>query len=285
MAATCRILSSRASPALSACRQCPAATATWSSSMRARRRVWSRVGSAWRRMPAWLAGTANRRSAPASSRVATISRSALAPSSTASYIPSRRQPSPSRVACGCSASCQPLRLSRKARVAVRLPAASSGSQCWRSASLSPSSSAGVARQALAKNGEQSRWLPICSSRIACSTKPRPTPPYCSGIISPGQHSSSAICRHSCASKPCGLAMAARTAAESEAAARKPAALSWIINCSSLSAKSITGSSGPLAGLECARRVVGGNPRNGLGAAQTGAVWGRIHSPAWPRSGE
>ncbi|MCY1463751.1 hypothetical protein D9M71_816920 [compost metagenome] len=70
---------------------------------------------------------------------------------------------------------QPLALLNPS-VAVRLPSAIDGNQrcfCW---SLAASNSAGVARQAVAKKGEHSRRRPICSSRIASSTKPRPRPP-------------------------------------------------------------------------------------------------------------
>ncbi|MNT90786.1 hypothetical protein D3C72_2317740 [compost metagenome] len=56
-----------------------------------------------------------------------------------------------------------------ARVAVTLPSAIDGNQRCFCSSLAASNSAGVARQAVAKNGEHSKRRPICSSRIANST--------------------------------------------------------------------------------------------------------------------
>ncbi|MNY60254.1 hypothetical protein D3C86_1967850 [compost metagenome] len=64
----------------------------------------------------------------------------------------------------------------KPNVAVMLPSAIAGSQRVFCVSLAASNKAGVAMQAVAKNGEQSKRRPICSSNIVSSTKPRPSPP-------------------------------------------------------------------------------------------------------------
>ncbi|MNH31754.1 hypothetical protein D3C79_921510 [compost metagenome] len=83
----------------------------------------------------------------------------------------------------------------------------------------------MARQVVASSGAQSKWRPLCSSRIANSTKPSPSPPKRSGIISAGQYSSVLMRCHKAGSYPSGRAMAARTAEESLTWARKRAALS------------------------------------------------------------
>ncbi|MCY1442061.1 hypothetical protein D9M71_584060 [compost metagenome] len=109
-------------------------------------------------------------------RAATINKPAQSPSITWPNRPSTTKPSPSALAVAwISSAPQPLPRVN-ARVAVRRPSAMGASQVFFCASSAVISKAGVARQAVAKNGEQNNRRPICSSRMFSSTKPRPRPP-------------------------------------------------------------------------------------------------------------
>lgn len=166
-----------------------------------------------------------KRVGPATVRATTRIRSAVVPSTTKHLRPLTVQPlSPSPLPSGTAraetmAGSQEPWSSATARVAVVRPAAMPGR--WRAqASWSPEASrAWAASRTVAKKGAQNSARPISSRTTPSSTSPKPSPPYSSGIASPGRRSWSAAWEHTAGSKRGSLSMSLRTASSGDLASR------------------------------------------------------------------
>ena len=131
-------------------------------------------------------------------RASTSSTSALSAWITKSLLPSSIQPPPaparsSTVTPSTPAwPCVPV----SAQAICALPAAMRPSRSSHCAWLPASRTRDAASATVLKNGDAASRRPCSSCRMHSSTQPRPAPPKRSGMASPAQPSSPAICCHS-----------------------------------------------------------------------------------------
>src|SRR6185437_6092143 len=191
------------------------------SSTRASFLVRSMVGSEWTLSPAAPRSTANS-DTPASLRAATRIRVATCASGTNRFTPLSSHPPPDgALACAVIASAsQPPCSSLTASVAMVSPLARPGRYAFFASSSPASCSAVAASATVAKNGDGSRDRPISPKITQLSAKPKPLPPYSSGMDSPCRPSCSPICRQTAGSYPSASSISARTAASSDRCCRK-----------------------------------------------------------------
>ena len=127
-------------------------------------------------------------------RAATTISAALAPSTTNDFSPCKVQPpAPRRASSSMPPASQRPFGSATASVASVSPAAIPGSSADFSDSLPAFKTAFAASATDAKYGAHSSARPISSRAIPSSTKPRPWPPYDSGMCTPGRPSSWLSC--------------------------------------------------------------------------------------------
>ena len=108
----------------------------------------------------------------------------------------------------------------KAREAVRSPDAISGRYFFLYSSDAPYSIAFAVKTADEKYGAHSRDRPISSRTIHCSDKPKPWPPYSSGIAIAVKPNSVLTLRHCSFSQPASVAIKRRTSVVGDFSSKK-----------------------------------------------------------------
>ena len=131
------------------------------------------------------AGSTRKIAVPSSAVAGTSTAAALAAKATRRRCPSSTKPSPSARARVAGAAASPDSASSSAAVRIASPAATLGSQaaCW--ASL-PNSARGRAAVRVASAGSGAVARPTSSSSRHSSVKPKPMPPWASGIATPSR---------------------------------------------------------------------------------------------------
>ena len=194
------------------------------------------VDSAARVSPSASGSTVNSETPPGV-RAATMTRSAVWPSSTYILTPSSRHDPLSAVAAMVMpGSSQRPFCSVKASVALVSPEAMPGRWACLAASSPQCIRVLAASTAEEKYGAHSSARPISSSTTTCSTLVKPWPPYSSGTVRAGRPICSDIWAQTSGSKPRSVSICSRTADSGDLSSRKLRTNSLSCSCSSVNAK-------------------------------------------------